>query len=287
MDTVTRKVAVCFNFTLDIDGVVNSMDACLCLATGDFDRPVLRRYLAVVGGIYWCLILTSLGLFPEHKFSIMSNTYSALGSYDQDNNPQWWWLFSMAMTFWGVAMVPVVFYNFRRLAIISVRAAGMGAFFMMLGGIGISLVGVFPDVSGMTFNHHEIREIHKYVALIGAGGYLLSALWFGGMLLTDALKNAFAGDYGDFDYKWIAPPYVILGGVFGTGVYFLLRWESVYANLKAAAIAAGRPVPGHFGAAFNTRYSFPLWENLTICSLFLFIVWFALALPEEAPLGER
>ncbi len=263
------------------------MNACLCLATGDFDRPVLQRYLAAVGGIYWGLILTCAGLFPEHKFSIMSNSYSALGSYDQDNNPQWWWLFSIAMTFWGIAMVPVVFYNFRRLATISVRAAGIGASFMMLGALGISLVGFFPDAYGMTFGNYEIRGIHKYVALIGAGGYVLSAIWFGVMLVTDARKVAFSGEYGDFDHKRLVPPYVISGGVFGTGLYFLFRWEFVYANMKAAAIAAGQPIPGHFGAALNTRYSFPLWENLAVCSLFIFIVWFALALPEEVPLGER
>jgi hypothetical membrane protein len=259
------------------------MDAWLCFAKGDFDRPFLQRYLTVVGGIYWFLILLCWGKFPEHKFSIMSNTYSALGSYDQNNNPQWWWLFSVAMTFWGIATIPVVFYNFRRLATISAWAAGVGAFFMMLGGIGISLVGIFPDAAGTTLGNHSIREVHKYVALIGAGGYLLSAVWFGGMLVTDALKEG----YGDFEHKWFIPPYAVLGSVFGTGVYFLLQWESVYANLKAAAIAAGREVPGHFGAALNTRYSFPLWENLTIWSLFLFIVWFALALPEEVPNGDR
>ncbi len=258
------------------------MEACMSLALGDFDRSVLRRYLAVVSALYWSLILGALYLFPEHKFSIMSNTYSALGSYDQNNNPQWWWLFSIAMTFWGIAMVPVVFYNYRRIASISSRGAGVGAFFLMLGGIGISLVGIFPDAAGMTSGNHEIREIHKYVALIGAGGYLLSAIWFGVLLVADALKNP----YSDFDHKLFLPPYVILGGVFGTGVFFLLQWETVYENLKAAAIAAGQPVPGHFGAALNTRYSFPLWENLTIWSLFLFIVWFALALPEDVPNGN-
>jgi hypothetical protein len=193
----------------------------------------------------------------------------------------------MAMTFWGIAMIPVVFYNFRRLAIISVWASGIGAFFMMLGGIGISLVGFFPDAYGTTFGNYEIREIHKYVAIIGASGYMLSAIWFGIMLSADALKNAFSGEYGDFDYKWLIPPFIIWGGVFGTGLYFQFRWESVYANLRAAAIAAGQPEPGHFGAALNTRYAFPLWENLLIYSLFIFIVWFALALPQEVPLGER
>jgi hypothetical protein len=184
-------------------------------------------------------------------------------------------------------MIPVVFYNFRRLAIISGWASGIGAFFMMLGGIGISLVGFFPDAYGTTFGNYEIREIHKYVAIIGASGYMLSAIWFGIMLSADALKNAFSGEYGDFDYKWLIPPFIIWGGVFGTGLYFQFRWESVYANLRAAAIAAGQPEPGHFGAALNTRYAFPLWENLLIYSLFIFIVWFALALPQEVPLGER
>ena len=263
------------------------MDACLRLITGDFDRPVLWRYLAVVYGIYWGLILGCLSLFPEHKFTIMSHSYSALGSYSADNNPQWWWLFSIAMTFWGIAMVPVVFYNFRRLAIISVWAAGIGAFFMMVGGIGISLVGFFPDGRGTTFGNLEIRKIHNCVALIGTIGYVVSSICFGIMLIIDALKNATSGEHGDFDYKWLILPYLVSGGLFGTGLHFMFRWESVYANLRAAAIAAGQPVPGHFGAALNTRYSFPLWENLAVCALFLFIGWFALALPKEVPLGER
>lgn len=263
------------------------MDTCLRLAAGDFDRTVLKRYLVVVCGIYWALIFASLGLFPEHKFSIMTHTYSALGSYDESNNPQWWWLFSIAMTFWGIAMIPVVFYNFRRLAVISVWAAGIGAFFMMLGGVGISLVGIFPDAHGTVFGDYRIREIHKYVALTGAGGYMMSNIWFGAMLIVDAVKSASSGEQGDFDYRWLVPPYLIWGGVFGTGLYFMFRWESVYAGLKAAALAAGQPIPGHYGAALNTRYAFPLWENLVIYSLFVFIVWFALALPKEVPLGER
>ncbi len=262
------------------------MEACVQLAKGDFDRPVLWKYLAVVCGIYWALIFTCVALYPDHKFNIMANTYSALGSADPPNNPRAWWLFSTAMVFWGIVMIPVVFYNYRRMAAISPWAAAIGGFLMMLGGCGISLVGFFPDVNGTTFGGYEVREIHKYVALIGAGGYILSNIWFGFMLLADGLSNAFSDGYSDFNHKWFIPPYLVWGGVFGTGLYFQIKWESVYAGLKAAAIAAGQPVPGHFGGALNTIYSFPLWENLVIYSLFFFIVWFALALPEEVPGNE-
>lgn len=259
------------------------MDAFLRVVTGDFDGIALRRYLAVVCGIYGSLIITCVALFPAPGFSIMIHSYSTLGSWNESNNPQWWWLFSTAMTFWGIAMIPVVCYNFRRLAVISVWAAAIAAFLMMLGGMGVSLVGIFPDADG-TVGGYSIREIHKYVAILGAGFYILSNLWMGAMLLLDALRNRFDGD---FNYKWFLPPYLAWGSVFVTGVYFLLAWESVHANLKAAAIAAGQPVPGHYGAALNTRYSFPLWENLVIYSLIVFIVWFAMALPKEVPMGER
>lgn len=255
------------------------MDTCVQLVKGDFDRPVLLRYLGVVCVIYWGLIFSAIGFFPEHKFSIMSYTYSALGSYDDSNNPQYWWLFCTAMTLWGIAMIPVVLYNYRRLATVSPWLAAIGAFFMMLGGIGISLVGIFPDAHGLTFNNYEIREIHKWVALGGAGGYMLSNIIFGVILIIEAVTDK----TGEFNLKWLIPPYVIWGGIFGTGLYFQFQWEKLYPQLKAAAIAAGQPVPGHFGAALNTRYSFPLWENLVIYSLFVFIAWFAIALPEEVP----
>ncbi len=259
------------------------MERYMEFVTGDFDGGVLRKYLGIVCAIYWSLIFACIGLFPEHKFSIMSYTYSALGSYNGSNNPQWWWLFSIAMVLWGVAMIPVVCYNYRRMRAISSWAALIGAFFMMLGGIGISLVGIFPDAHGTVFGTYEIREIHKYVALIGAGAYMLSNISFGLMLIWDALKGFFSGDGSDFDHKWFVPPYLIWAGVFGTGLYFQFKWETVYEGLKATAIAAGQPVPGHFGAALGTRYSFALWENLTIYSLFIFIIWSAMALQKEEP----
>jgi len=276
-------VSPCFAVGDYLLGVWKYMEAFVEFATGDFDGSTLRRYLAVVCAIYGSLILSCVALFPAPGFSIMIHSYSTLGSWNESNNPQWWWLFSTAMTMWGIAMIPVVFYNYRRMAVISGWAAAIGSFLMLLGGIGVSLVGIFPDAHG-TIGAYEIREIHKYVAIFGAGFYILSNIWFGVMLLIDALRNRFDGD---FNYKWFIPPYVAWGSVFVVGVHFMLEWERVYPQVKAAAIAAGQPVPGHYGGALNTRYSFPLWENLVIYSLIIFIVWFALALPKEVPAGER
>lgn len=251
--------------------------------TGDFDGKAMRWYLMTVSAIYWGLIFSCIWNFPNHGFSIMSDTYSALGSWDERNNPQWWWLFSAAMIFWGPAMFPVLFYNYRRLAVISATGAALGSILLGIGGVGVTLIGVFPDAHGFVFGNHEIRQIHKYVSLTGAGFYMLSNICYGLLLISGALRNAGKDLNPSFSYRRFLPPYLVWMGIFGVGVYHLLAWESVYKQLKAAAIAAGQPVPGHFGGALNTRYSFPLWENLTIYSLFFFVVWFALALPAQVP----
>jgi hypothetical membrane protein len=216
----------------------------------------------------------------------MEYTYSSLGSYDSNNNPQWWWLFSVAMTFWGIAMVPIVFYCFRRLASVSKRGATFAAVFMMLGGIGISLIGVFPDVDGKIFDAYAIQNIHKYVALLGTFSYMISFITYGVLFIVQAARDFMAKREATFSYKWFIPPYLVWGGTLAMGVYHMITWESVYAVKKAEAIAAGLPSPGHFSGAFYTRYSFPMWENLLIYSLFFLITWFVLALPGKPPRRE-
>ncbi|HRZ84483.1 MAG TPA: hypothetical protein P5069_18675, partial [Candidatus Hydrogenedentes bacterium] len=63
----------------------------------------------------------------------------------------------------------------------------------------------------------------------------------------------------------------------------LVRWEYVYAAKKAAAAAAGASIGSSWSEAMNTRYSFPLWENILIYTLFLFLVWVVTALTASDP----
>ena len=49
------------------------------------------------------------------------------------------------------------------------------------------------------------------------------------------------------------------------------------------AAAAGASIGSSWSEAMNTRYSFPLWENILIYTLFLFLVWMVTALTAADP----
>ena len=53
--------------------------------------------------------------------------------------------------------------------------------------------------------------------------------------------------------------------------------------MKAEAAASGGHIGSSWAEGLHTCYSFPLWENVVIYTLFIFLIWFALALPSEVP----
>ncbi|HNT89504.1 MAG TPA: hypothetical protein PKL84_16705, partial [Candidatus Hydrogenedentes bacterium] len=109
--------------------------------SGRHTRAEIRRHLAVLAVGYWGLVFCAwLGYPAEHAYSIKTHTLSALGSFDNRHNPDWYWLFSVAMVYCGVVMTPVIFYIWRRLAAISGRGAGIGAVFFLVGCAAIVLI---------------------------------------------------------------------------------------------------------------------------------------------------
>jgi hypothetical membrane protein len=250
--------------------------------TGGF-RPVeLKGYLAFVSTYFWGLILLAWLSFPaEHKFSIMTHTFSFLGSFEEKHNPEWWWIFSIAMVSWGLLTMPLVLYFHRRMAAISRWGARAGSFLLFLGCAGISLVGIFPDANPHLFGSIRWTDIHMKAALFVAVGFIFGIACYGVLLLVDRFYLPPSKYALRFDHRKLMWPYLLWLAVFSVSAYFLGRWEFVYPRWKAAATAAGVDIGSAWGAALGTRYSFPLWEQMLIYTLFIFLVWFSLALPSE------
>jgi len=263
------------------------MDTLKRCITGEFERRELRGYVAFEAALFWGLIFVCWLIYPkEHHYSIMTHTFSFLGSFASKHNPQGWWLFSIAMLFWALATVPLVFYLYRRFATSSLWGARAGAFLLLLGGVGIAIVALFPDARGEVIGHWEWTEIHEKGAILVAIGFVFGITWHGLLLVKDRVTYGAFGRNSAFNHKRLAWPYLFWFAIFGVGMYFQIKWEFVYAEMKAAAQASGERIGSHWSAALNTRYSFPLWENLVIYALFAFLIWFALAVPEKVPGSE-
>lgn len=244
---------------------------------GHFTAKTLPRYLAAKTALFWSLIALAWWAYPEeNRFSIWTHTFSFLGSFEDRHSPEWWWIFSIAMTFWGVATVPVALHWARRFAVVSRAGAWVGAGFLMLGALGLVLVALFPDAGDPVFGTVRYTKVHEKAAILVALGFTGALIGFGTLLLRDALgaRRLHEGrGYGRF-----LAPYAVWGAVTGLGVYFQVRWAFRYEALRAEAEAEGRRIGSAWSESLGTIDGFPFWENLVIYALFLFVVWFSLVL---------
>jgi len=254
------------------------MDLARRYMVGALQPRELRRHVIVMSVVFWGLIVCAWFSFPaDHKYSIMTHTFSFLGSFEQKHNPEHWWIFSIAMVFWGLMILPLVRHIHRRFSVLNGWAAHPGAFLMGMGAAAISVVGVFPDAHGIVIGDWEWTDIHMKAAFTVFGGFIFGIIWHGVLLARAALAGRpFPGGYR----RYIAP-YALWLTVFVLALYHLIKWEFIYDEMKAAAVAAGTQIGSSWTMAMNTRYSFPLWEHMLIYTLYIFLIWFSLLMPEE------
>jgi hypothetical protein len=246
---------------------------------GEFSAAELQWYLFGKAALFWGLIALAWYMYPtEHHYSIMSHTFSFLGSPAEEHSPRWWWLFSIAMTVWGVGLTPVVFYLHRQFAEVSPWGARVGAGLFLLGCISTVMVAMFPDVSTPLFGKTRWTDIHERAAVLVAIGFGLGIPWFGVLLLRDRLR----GDARRFRLRRFIAPYLLWNLVIAVAAYNQISWGQMYAERKAAAAATGAHVGSSWSESINTIYAFPLWENICIYTMFGFLVWFALAARDES-----
>lgn len=263
------------------------MNDLIRIARGHLDRHELRRYVIAKAGIFWSLILLAWIMYPtENAYSIRTHTFSFLGSFETKHSPDWWWIFSIAMVWWGTATLPLVSYHRQRFTHISRIGATVGAVFLVLGCIGVIGVGLFPDARGEVIGAWKWTDIHEKTAILVAIGFGLGILWHGGLILRDRSGPRHFAAHDPQAYRKLARPYVIWGIITFIGLAIQVRWGFVYAGMKAAANASGEPIGSSWSEAMGTIYSFPLWENILIYALFGFLVWFAIEVPATASVKE-
>ena len=252
------------------------MDNVLRQLKGDFKAYELRRYLVFEAVFFWGLIFQCWRTFPEENaFSIMTHTFSFLGSFDSHRNPDGWWLFSIALVFWGMATVPVVLYIRRCFQSLAGRGGRTGGALLLVGALGIVLVGLFPDSHATAIGNWPWGALHKIAALVLVVGFLFGIPLLGVTLLRARLA---VGENHAISAR-VLWPYLFFSVISGVALAFLARWEFLYAGMKAAAVRSGTGIGSSWAEALGTRYSFPLWDNVFIYTLFITLVWIALTAP--------
>ena len=249
--------------------------------SGGHTPTEIRRHLAVLVVVYWGLVFCAwLGYPAAHKYSVTTHTLSALGSFDDRHNPEWYWLFSVAMVYCGITMMPVMLYIRRRLMAVSGFGARVGAMFFLMGCAAIILTGLFPDAHVHVIGNWQWGQIHRNVAGLIAAGFSLGIIWHGLLLLRDKFTRGTFTERGRLPYLKLIGPFLVCLPVFAA-VGYRIRWESVWAAMRAAASASGREITVDLSAAMYGLHSFPLLEHVAIWALTIFVVGFAAVLPSE------
>ena len=253
---------------------------CVC---GGHGPAEIRWHLALLMAGYWGLVFCAwLGYPAENHFSVQTRMLSALGSFEDCYNPRWYWLFTAAMVYCGMCMVPVILYMRRRLSPVSGRGATAGACFFLLGCGATMLTGLLPyahrDVLGW-----QLSDLHMNAAALLAGSFALGFGWHGLLLLRAWLAGRPFGPHGPRVYLRFVGPF-LLGVPVLVALALRIRWGSVWAAACAAAGASGKEAAGFMSAAFGGMVHFPLLEHIAIWTLTVFVVWFTVVLPH--PDGE-
>jgi len=250
---------------------------------GHFTPRALRVYLAVLACIFWPTIVLCWSRYPvEHEFSILTHTFSFLGSFNANRNPGGWWLFCIAVTTWGLASFPLAFYFHHHARATGPKRSSAPQALMLLGCYGILCVGLFPDARAGIIGGLRWTDLHYLGAVFIVLGFVIGIPWLG-FQLRRAARDPRLDDATRRAYRRAWWPHVFFMVVSSIALFFLIRWELIYPALKAAAEAEGREFGSRWREAMNSIYSFPLWDNLFVYTLWIYFVWTALALPSRIP----
>jgi len=253
---------------------------------GHFTPRSLRIYVVLESLFFYGLIFLCWYQFPaENAFSILTHTFSYLGSFNEDRNPHGWWLFGVAMTGWGLATIPLVRYLGRSLAPYEARHGIIATRLLTAGAIGIILVGLFPDARETLIGPIRWTSMHYVGAVVLVLGFMTGVPWMAWTLrritrleqLDGATRRTFQ------QARWPQRFFLAISSV---ALIFLTAWVFVYEIRKAAAEEAGLVFGSPWQEAMNTPYSFPLWDNVFVHTLFIYLIWTALTLPPPRDTSE-
>lgn len=243
---------------------------------GQHTHTEMRWHLAIIVIVFWGLVLCArIGYETGRDYSMHKQMLSALGSFDERHNPQWFWIFTLAMVFCGTFLVPVTFYIHRRFLVISEWGARIGMCLFLLGCTGITFTGLFPDAHLKLFGEVSSSKIHGITASLIIIGFFFGMILHGILLLKDKFRNQEFAE-GDASYWKFIGPYLVCAAVVGATLS-RIRWDYLY----SAILASGADAARYWDDALKGLDHFPLLEHLAIWALTIYIVWFTILLPHE------
>jgi hypothetical protein len=242
---------------------------------GNLTPTELKRCILLQACVSTALFFLAWLFYPsKNHFSILTHTFSFLGSFEQRHNPRGFIFFSLGLIYQSLLFVPLFMYRHRQLALVWRTPARIATALFLAGCAGLVVVALFPDARQDFIQDLSYGRIHNRAALLAYLGFL-SGMGIDALIYTrDCL---FPRPGASPRLRWIAlPVFVSLAAVVVSGSYFLAKWESLYPVLRAQ-----NPHLKHWPGV--GIYSFPLWEWIIMLSFLVAIYGLSLSLPHGEP----
>ncbi|HMF33100.1 MAG TPA: hypothetical protein VKK79_16870 [Candidatus Lokiarchaeia archaeon] len=232
---------------------------------GQFTRDeIKKRYLPLMAILAFGFLLLSWWLYPPQlHYSIFTHTISYLGDWSKTPG---WWAWSIAMCVLAISFFPLILYIHRRLNQICLKTARVGSFFGVVACACIFILGFVSDVSQPLVGPLTWDNVHMFFTYGGFGGMGISVIFYSIVFTKDHVPR-FGGKQVVGPKRSLPPHLLIFGVAIATGVSQAIK-EVLYPN-------AGWNGPGLTSISF--------WEWMLMFSIFIYVFWVALILPEKFP----
>ncbi|CAL6033068.1 DUF998_domain-containing protein [Hexamita inflata] len=260
--------------------------AFLNILTGRFTSKLqLVLYLALMLLIFSSFLLAAWLTFNRNillttgsksmYYTPWSYTFSKLGSFDPECNPDYYFFFSVAL--WTLALfdIPLTIYIHRRNKVISKPGAVVSTVFYVIGQLGIVLDGCFCSSHKFILNSKvSFMSVHIKVSGAGMGGSALAIVNNCILMVRDRFKVKrvkWADHSGRRLFRCSGQ--VICAGVLMTVIFVVsvvfqeMELDTKYIQHEWVKYVAGADI----------------WENICIFALIISIVWNAVVMPIEIP----
>ncbi|CAL6002196.1 DUF998_domain-containing protein [Hexamita inflata] len=228
---------------------------------------------SVVGFVLiWCIYGASyytfnLSNYPQ-QYSIMTSTFSFLGSWDSERNPKGWYWFTIGMILSFFVEIPLLMYVYQRLKHVDLKLAKVSLVFWFMGVCAQFLVGCFPDANSIIFGKIKFTDIHTSVAIITFLSLLVGAPINGALVAYDRPRSCKKiGKKNMLNHRHTDICIGLINAIFCISLVFCGLGQLI-GKISTQSIK-------------NTIWSFPLWENVVIFTLYLYLIWFPFTLPRR------
>jgi hypothetical protein len=245
-------------------------------------KTMLTRLVPLILAVLLVTLFIAGLMFPaayDWRYLVISALLST------EDNPLWNAFPAIGMTVAGILMIGFLGYYQKKLGKICRGSAGVGTAFLLIGIIGLIGVGtigqageLIPEFKAFLLVN-DIEKLHEYLAALGFLGVVFAAIFYGCPILKDHFQGA-----KQFNMRlFLAGLVPILIGVVG------LALSSLFNALVDLGIPDTNPANPSVEDAgkYPAWISFAFWEWILFVGVVVYIVSFAILVPEEVKPFEK